>query len=230
MLGLKKNNEDKSKPKPTKTNENQTNPRTNKNKQTLPHKEKILDIISLDEPKIEKPPEKSSLNVSEEEKLSLNSHFPKKIASKAEKKRKNLENEKMDKDETNSLPEKSYDYYEEEKKEFLEGNDKDLSPPLEIKASRKAESMYIEVSDVDKEIIKLFLSEKFGLTQNSRFSFANSKSSFESKINDEKSDLRRSMQEFLKSSLSPTYSPLRNPTNCDGNGIHFEKFTTNSFL
>ena len=68
----------------------------------------------------------------------------------------------MDKDETNSLPEKSHDYYEmEENKNFLDNNEnKDyLPPPLEIKASRKTESMYIEVSEVDREIIKLFFAD-----------------------------------------------------------------------
>lgn len=74
----------------------------------------------------------------------------------------------MDKDETNSLPEKSHDYYEIEENKNLKdnmGNDNHnggMTTCLEMKAPRKTESMYIDVSDVDKEIIKLFLSDKFG--------------------------------------------------------------------
>lgn len=66
--------------------------------------------------------------------------------------------------------------------------------------------------------------KNLGKTQNSRFSFANSKSSFDSKKTDEKCDMRKSMQEFLKYSLSPSYSPEKHPKNIETNGIYFEKF------
>lgn len=128
-----------------------------------------MDIISLDEaPKNEKT---SILEKNDEDKNhngssnsnNNNNHQNKKNAKNSEKKKiKNVEND--EKDETNSLPEKSHDYYEfEENKNCDDNDDKDyLPPPLEIKANRKAESMYIDVSEVDKEIIKLFLSDKFG--------------------------------------------------------------------
>jgi len=89
--------DDKTKIKSSKNNTNSTNLttslRTNKNKQQpLPHKEKILDIISLDEPpKIDKTPtlEKStgSPKDDEEEKINLN-HVTKKNTKQQEKKKK----------------------------------------------------------------------------------------------------------------------------------------------
>jgi len=91
--------DDKTKIKSSKNNTNSTNLttslRTNKNKQQpLPHKEKILDIISLDEPpKIDKTPtlEKStgSPKDDEEEKINLN-HVTKKNTKQQEKKKKIL--------------------------------------------------------------------------------------------------------------------------------------------
>ena len=36
--------------------------------------------------------------------------------------------------------------------------------------------------------------------------------------------MRKSMQEFLKYSLSPSYSPEKHPKNIETNGIYFEKF------
>ena len=211
----------------------------------------------LDKPKNNESNSNNNSKKDEEEKMSYN-HLSeskqKKNNKTQEKKKKNLEND--DKDETNSLPEKSHDYYEFEdnKNDFMENDEKsgDDMPPLEIKATRKTESMYIEVSEVDREIIKLFLSDKFGKNgkyelkknikfigknENSRFSFANSKTSIDSKPNQKieeackmEIDMRKSMQEFLKLSLSPSFSPEKAPKNIETTGILFEKFINPMFL
>lgn len=67
----------------------------------------------------------------------------------------------------------------------------------------------------------------------SRFSFANSKSSFDDckKLEEgTKTDMRKSMQEFLKFSLSPGFSPKTVPKNFEMNGIFFENFINPMFL
>lgn len=156
----------------------------------------------------------------------------------------------MDKDETNSLPEKGNDYYDREESKNYDGeNQNNFYPNLEIKATRKAESMYVEVCDIDKEIIKLFLSDKYGIiifyfylikfffliffknkgkNENSRFSFANS-SEIKKMEDSSKSDMRKSMQDFLKFSLSPSFSPEEQPNKIQSNGILFEKFINTTF-
>lgn len=101
-----------------------------------------------------------------------------KPSEKRNKKHNNEEN--CDKDETNSLPEKSHDYYMQEKdknstEKKIGAEDMDFFPNLEIKAPRKTESMYVAVCDIDKEIIKLFLSDKFGFINKINFLIGNSR-------------------------------------------------------
>lgn len=107
--------------------------RTNKNK-PVPKKEKVLDIISIDD--YSKPTQaNSSTNKDEQQKT----------------KKKNFINEDDDKDETISMPANPQDYYKEESLELTE-----------IKLPRKTESMHIEFNEIDKKIIETVLSEQFG--------------------------------------------------------------------